>query len=315
MLNTGGRSLGDRDTTMLRIAGILLCLCAFAQDAPKPQMTARELFYSAAQAPAPPPAAKPPIVARKTAKSPAQVAAVQAKPPAPPPSAPPHDNRLPDGGKLITVASGMPTSAPPPATGTPLGLKYTLLKLSGGQMTEVPTDTVFHSGDRIQFKVETNGPGFLYIISQGSSGTWQPMFPAPDFDGGSNRVDGFHTYTMPLKTRFYFDEQAGTEKLFLIFTREKEADLENMIYSLQGGKPKPASTPAPVPEASPQVLRASIDDQSVGQLRTTYARDLIIEAVDPGTPGGEKKESAVYVVNPTGSADSKLVADLLLVHK
>jgi hypothetical protein len=180
-------------------------------------------------------------------------------------------------------------------------------------MEEVSGDTVFHAGDRIQFKVETNGPGYLYIISQGSSGTWMPMFPSPDFDGGSNQIEGFHTYTMPLKTRFVFDDQAGTEKLFLIFTREKEADLENMIYSLQGGKAKPVSSPAP--EAAPQVIRASIDDQSVGRLRTTYARDLIIEAVDPGTPGSDKKESAVYVVNPTGSADSKLVADLLLVHK
>lgn len=209
----------------------------------------------------------------------------------------------------------MPTSAPAPTSGTALGLKYTLLKLSGGQMEEVPTDTVFHAGDRIQFKVETNGPGYLYIISQGSSGTWKPMFPSPDVDGGNNHVEGFHTYVMPPKSRFYFDEQAGTEKLFLIFTRDKEADLENMIFSLQGSKPKPVSAPAPVPQAPPQVLRASIDDQTVGRLRTTYARDLIIEAVDPTTPGGEKKESAVYVVNPTGSSDSKLVADLLLVHK
>jgi hypothetical protein len=297
---------------MARIAAILFCFCAFAQDAPKPQMTARELFYSAAQSPAPPPAAKPPIVAHKAAKSPAQVVTAQAKPPAPPPAVPPRDNSLPDGCKLVTARAGMPTSAPPPASGTPLGLKYTLLKLTGGQMEEVPTAAVFHSGDRIQFNVETNGPGYLYIVSQGSSGTWKPMFPSPEMDGGNNHVDGFHNYTLPPR-RMFFDEQAGTEKLFLIFTREKEADLENMIYSLQGGKPKPASAPAP--EGAPQVLRASIDDQTVGQLRTAYSRDLIIEAVDPATPGGEKKESAVYVVNPTGTPDSRLVADLLLVHK
>jgi hypothetical protein len=296
---------------MARFAGILLCFCAFAQDAPKPSMTARELFYSAAQTP---PSVKPPEVPRKQTKSPPRVV-VAAQPKTEPPVAPRRDTALPGGAKLITVAAGLPTSAPPSATGTPLGLKYSLLKLSGGEWQEVPTDSVFHSGDRIRFRVETNGLGYLYIIAQGSSGTWQPMFPSPETDGGSNRVEGFHSYVMPPKTRFAFDEQAGTEKVFLIFTREKQADLENMILSLQGGKAKPASSPAVVPQAAPPVLRASLDDEMVGRLRTSYARDLIVEAVEPDTPGGEKKESAVYVVNPTGSADSKLVADLLLVHK
>ncbi len=274
-------------------------------------MTARELFYSAAQTP---PSVKPPEVQRKQTKSPPRVV-VAAQPKTEPPVTPRRDSALPGGAKLITVAAGLPTSAPPPATGTPLGLKYSLLKLSGGEWQEAPTDSVFHSGDRIRFRVETNGPGYLYIIAQGSSGTWSPMFPSPEMDGGSNRVEGFQSYIMPLKTRFAFDEQPGTEKVFLILTREKEADLENMIFSLQGGKAKPASSPAVVPETAPPVLRASIDDAMVGRLRTSYARDLIVEAVEPATPGGEKKESAVYVVNPTGSADSKLVVDLLLVHK
>ena len=275
-------------------------------------MTARELFYTAAQSP---PAVKPPSVPHKTAaKSPPRVVVAERPKPEPPPVAHPAA-ALPGGAKLITVAAGLPTSAPPPPTGTPLGLKYSLLKFSGENWQEVPTDSQFHAGDHIRFRVETNGPGYLYIIAQGSSGTWQPMFPSPDVDGGSNRVEGFHSYIMPPKTQFGFDQQVGTEKLFLILTREKEADLEKMIYSLQGGKSKPASTSQPAPEAAPPVLRASIDDEMVGRLRTSYARDLIVEAVEPGTPGGEKKESAVYVVNPTGSADSKLVADLLLVHK
>jgi hypothetical protein len=45
-----------------------------------------------------------------------------------------------------------------------------------------------------------------------------------------------------------------------------------------------------------------------------HSRDLKIEKVDEQTPG-EKKETAVYVVNPSGSADSRVVADLLLVHR
>ena len=298
---------------MPRAACIFLCVCAFAQDAPKPVMTARELFYSAAQAP---PAVKIAQAPPKPGNIPPKVVAVRTKqdtPPVPPITSA-QNTSLPGGAKYITASAGMPTSAPPPTNGMPLGLKYSLVKLTGGQMEETPTDAIFHTGDRIQFKVETNGPGYLYIIAQGSSGTWQPMFPSPELDGGSNYVEGFRSYIMPVKTRFFFDDRAGTEKVFLIFTREKEADLENMIYSLQGGKTKPAAAPAPIPENQP-VIRASIADDAIGRLRNTYARDLIIEAVDPTTAGSQKKESAVYVVNPTGSADSRVVADLLLVHK
>ena len=83
---------------------------------------------------------------------------------------------------------------------------------------------------------------------------------------------------------------------------------------MQGGsesRRQPGSTSL----AQPPIIRASIDDNAVGRLRVGYARDLIIEAVHPDTPGGKKKENAVYVVNPTGSPDSRLVVDLLLVHK
>ena len=58
-------------------------------------------------------------------------------------------------------------TAPAPVSGTPLGLKYTILKQSGDDMVEVPPDTVFHAGDRVQLSVQTNGPGYLYIILRG----------------------------------------------------------------------------------------------------------------------------------------------------
>jgi hypothetical protein len=56
----------------------------------------------------------------------------------------------------------------------------------------------------------------------------------------------------------------------------------------------------------------------VGQLRET-TRDLIIEKVDDKTPGDKspekKKENAVYVVNPSGSPDSRVVAEVPLVNQ
>ena len=293
----------------------MMAFVAAAQDSPKTQFTARELFYLAPPAAA---AAKPPAP-KSTATRPKPVQTDSTNPPAPSPAPSPAMPRRTQGGELPGGGHIVPATAtaPAPAAGTPLGLKYTILKLVNGEMTEVAPDSVFHAGDRIRFNVETNGPGYLYIVSQGSSGTWKPMFPSSDVEEGSNRVEGFHAYAMPPKTRLYFDEQAGEEKVFIVFSRAPEPDLEKIVYSLQGSKAKPVSQPAePSPQPAGQVLMASaaIDNSMVGHLRETYARDLIVEKITEDTPG-DRKEKAVYVVNPSGSSDSRVVADLLLVHK
>jgi hypothetical protein len=278
---------------------------AAAQDSEKTQFTARELFYYA------PPAAGSKPAAPKAATAPPKPVRVDAAPPSV--SRPTQGGELPGGARVLTAAA----TAPVPATGTPLGLKYTILKLVNGEMTEVAPTSSFHAGDRIRFNVETNGPGYLYIVSQGSSGTWKPMFPSTEVEDGNNRVEGFRSYTMPPKSRFYFDEQPGVEKVFIVLSREPEPDLEKVIYSLQGGKAKPASQPgAPSNPAPGQVLiaTAAIDNSTVGRLRDAYARDLIVEKIAEGGPD-DGKEKAVYVVNPTGSKDSRVVADLMLVHQ
>jgi len=307
---------------------LLIVVCAAggafgiaAQDSVKPQLTARELFYSAASEPAAKQGqAKTEAKTEPKAapKAPSKgLTAHRIPPPAAPDAsatAPPKTEAatLPGGGHIMPAVA---STAPAPASGTPLGLKYTILKRSGNEMQAVPPDTVFHTGDGIQFNVQTNGPGYLYIISQGSSGTWKPMFPSPEVEDGNNRVDGWHTYTLPPKSRVVFDEQTGVEKIFIVFSREPETDLEDTIYSLQGKKPQ-ASEP---PKKLVEIASLNIDDATVGRLRAAYARDLIIERVDDKTPAdqsaADKKETAVYVVNPTGTTNSRVVADLALVHQ
>ncbi len=311
---------------MLSKSGTLLAtffvLVAGAQEQAKPQLTARELFYSAVQSPPKADPAKPPAQAKAT-PPPAQkaahteVASADKKPaPEPPPakSQPSQPAQSPDGTRIVpataTVGSGSSSA------GMPLGLKYSILKKSGDNMVEVPANTIFHAGDRIQINVQTNQPGYLYIISQGSSGTWKPMFPSSEVEDGSNQVEGFKSYIMPPKSRILFDEQAGNEKLFVILSRVPEPDLEKVVYSLQGGASAPAPKKDDTTKSKPLLVMASakIDDTTVGRLRSTYSRDLVIEKVDENTPGA-RKEEAVYVVNKTGSSDSRVVADLQLVHQ
>jgi hypothetical protein len=282
-----------------------------AQDSAKKQLTARELFYAAAQAPpAAPRASRPPA---KSAPRPAR--------PAPKTEIARAETRVPDSPRQDAPQPPTPAATapmPPSGSAPPLGLRYTVLRLAADNSgTEVPADTVFHSGDRIRFSIEANAPGYLYIINQGSSGNWKPVFPSAEIEDGNNRIEGWRPYTMPPKSRLAFDSTVGTENLFIVFSLQPENDLEGMIYSLQGRK-KPAAaaaaTDAPVQSSKELIVAANISNSAVDRMRAAWSRDLIVEKVDLNTTG-DKKETAVYVVNPTGSADSRVVADLHLVHQ
>jgi len=300
--------------------GLFVTFCTVslisAQTAPKKQLTARELFYAATQTPAakPEPAKAPgkatPPRSTHTPPKRVEMARAETRPSNPPPqtTAP---TTLPPSTPAPPQTAAMPTTGE-----VPLGLRYTILKLgSDNSPTEIPADTIFHSGDRIRFAVEANAPGYLYIISQGSSGNWKTLFPSPDVNDGNNRVAGWHPYNMPPESRIAFDSTAGTEHIFMVLCRQPEPDLEKMIYSLKGGAAKQAATPEePVRSDRSLILAVNIANSAVDRLRNAYSRDLIVEKIEPST-AGDKKETAVYVVNPSGSADSRVVADLHLVHQ
>ena len=304
---------------MLRIAGMafgfVVLVSAAAQQTSAPSLTARELFYKT-DSPAPAKRAVKPAV--KTA---GKTPVAQRTGPATAAGAPSESASASEvaagGGRFVRVSS----VGDPPAPR--LGLRYTILRKEGDDMLEVAPDTVFHAGDRIQFRVQVNGPGYLYIIVQGSSGTWTPLFPSPQINHGDNHVDAWEGYTMPPGYRMVFDQQTGTEKVFLMFSRSQEQDLDQLIYSLRG-RVKPASeAPAPTlkdegPAPGERQIVASlrIDDATVGRLRNAYARDLVLEKIDEsGSANAGPKEKSVYVVNPSGAADSRVVADIFLVHQ
>jgi hypothetical protein len=291
----------------LWIAAFLLPQAAAPQAAKR--LSAREIFYAAPAEAAP---AKKPEAAKPQKKAPQETA--KAKPATPAPSPTLSPTVVSSGAKVVPATYS-------PADTTPLGIRYSILKRDGADWTETSPDSVFRSGDRIRLRVEVNAPGYLYVISRGSSGTWKPLFPSSEVAQGDNRAEKGRTYDLPPGYVFTFDEQAGQEKLFIVFSRQPEPDLEGLIYSLSSGR-KPAESVEPAQPSGGKVLLASnmvnINDGLIQKMRTTYARDLIIEKVDESSPAqaqAKPKEKAVYVVNPARSGESRVVADVTLDHK
>jgi hypothetical protein len=305
---------------------------AYGQDRPKTpndKPSAKEMFLNprqmayGAQDEAPP-AAKPkvkPVVkpAVKPIKpEPAEVAATdkgESAPPAPPSATDQvqvHSAQQPEPQQAQIIRANY--------SNVPLGLRYTLQKKTSEGAANVSADTEFHSGDRIQLNLEVNDKGYLYIISQGTSGTWTTMFPSPEIENGDNRVQKGHVYTVPPGHVFTFSGKPGVERLFVIFSRQPVDEIDSLIYSLKGGRRTPTGTPAGErPAAEGLMADARLDDSRIAALRAAYSRDLIIEKGDeePASQpqGSPQQDTSVYVVNPKGSADSRVVADIPLIHK
>ena len=276
--------------------------CALAQQVTG-KLTARELFYSATEPAAAPKPAKP-----------------AAKPKPPRHKAAPAADPVETAGNQTNTAPASSEAAPviqaaykPHGSRPALGLRYTMLKKTGDEAIEVDAETVFHAGDRIRIAVEANDDGYLYVVNQGSSGTWKLLFPSPEVKNGDNHVQKRIRYEIPSGYTFTFDEQAGAEKLFIVLARQPEPDLESLIYSL-GHDVKGKDKDKAVEKPKVMMASAAFSNDVIGRLRTAYARDLIVEKVDDEQLG-PKREKAVYAVNPSGSADSRVVADLTLKHQ
>ncbi|HYI95654.1 MAG TPA: DUF4384 domain-containing protein [Bryobacteraceae bacterium] len=295
--------------------GLLLATTMVAQD--QPQLKARELFYTpiteANSTPAP------------TKETPTKTATKAVKP----------KPTRPTSGDATYQASKKTTTTLPDGTrvqdasavseeivGPPLALKYRLLKRTlEGRYDEVDTDTVFRSGDKIRVSVEANDNGYLYIVQQGSSKTWNLLFPNEETESGSNRIQRNREYDLPGGGRFTFDEQPGAERLFIVLTRQPEADLEKLIYSLsQGGGTKPASAPNTQEKPKMMIAQSRIDDALIDRLRgRVLARDLVFEKVNDDAPvttsSGTRREKALYVATLDRTAGARVVVDLTLKHQ
>ena len=191
-----------------------------------------------------------------------------------------------------TVRPNGPAAVPaPPATakelfaistGTPsAGLRYRLIRqLPDGAEVDVDSATTFHSGDKLKLSFESNIAGFLYVAMQGSSGNWAVLFPSAQINGGRNQLAPLEEYDVPSDGGwFQFDENVGTENLFVFLSREPLSQLPGFTR--------------PVTKA--ETLTASVVKQLQQSVRS---RDLVLTK-DSSSGGKPGVRQATYVVNRT----------------
>ncbi|MGI8918691.1 MAG: DUF4384 domain-containing protein [Pyrinomonadaceae bacterium] len=134
-----------------------------------------------------------------------------------------------DGGVAGGTTSGATVKVElSKATPQNLGVGLTLLSRDSLGLT-VRTDPTrtFHKGDRVRVLLETNNDGYLYIFNTTNNGKPVMIYPNRELDEGGNYLQAHIPFEIPSSTAseerlrwLVFDEFAGNERLYFVFTRE-----------------------------------------------------------------------------------------------
>ncbi len=206
-----------------------------------------------------------------------------------------------------------------------MGLGLTLfMRDSNGMAVRTDPGREFQKGDRVRVLLETNADGYLYIFNTTNGGEPVMIYPDPELDEAGNYIQAHVPFEIPASTAteerlrwFVFDQNAGTERLHFVFTREPLSGVpmeDDLISFCRDNKPKcpwrPASDlwsqiQAEIKEPS-QVTKV----QGTGKNQTEAESQAATRGI-----GLNRDDPEPSLIMLTTSTDKKLlVATLDLIH-
>ena len=144
------------------------------------------------------------------------------------------------GGTLYWRAGGSspvihPQTAPSTPTQRVVSYWITVQKYRDGKPYQEPfrlaDDINFEKDYRIRLSVTSAQTGRLYLLNEGPAGadqtpTFNVMFPTETANNGSPLVNGNQQIQIPQQSWFQFDEQQGTEKIWMVWAEKDVPELE-----------------------------------------------------------------------------------------
>lgn len=137
----------------------------------------------------------------------------------------------------------------------PLGIRYWIELIDPSEPAGLPVTSgrTFRSGDRIRLHFSGNSDGRIMIVQLGSSGTASVLFPDPEKGIIDNAISANVDQVLPTPHHWFrFDDQAGTERLVILFARtqrelndtyhvEPQMDVTRTAEFLRATLPPPGS--------------------------------------------------------------------------
>ena len=234
-------------------------------------------------------------------------------------------NKNTNSGNKNSNTSSNNSNKPAPVNAQRLGLGLTLfMRDSNGLAVRTDPSRIFQKGDRVRVLLETNSDGYLYIFNTTNDGPPVMIYPDADLDEAGNYVQAHVPFEIPSSLAaeerlrwFAFDETAGNERLFFVFTKEPlnglpiEDELIALCRDSKSSCPvKPSAEVWSLVEKELKTpLRTDTSAQN-GQAQTTAEQQASSRGL-----GLAKDDPQPSVIMMASSKGSKLVTTLDLVHK
>lgn len=216
------------------------------------------------------------------------------------------------------------STAPTPVNARRIGLGVTLfMRDSNGLAVRVDPDHVFRKGDRVRVLLESNSDGYLYIFNTTDDGPATMIYPDAELDEAGNYLQAHVPFEIPSTASaderlrwFAFDQVAGTERLFFVFTREPLSGIpidDDLIALCKDSKER-CTRPsdevwAGVQKEMQEPLKTDKTKQ-FGRAQTASEEQAAARGL-----GLSKEDPPPSLVMMASSTRSTLVATLDLIHK
>jgi Domain of unknown function (DUF4384) len=246
----------------------------------------------------------------------------------PKPKPPAGDTKkTPDSSDGTTgqTAPGKNDQKPAPINAPRIGIGLTLfMRDTNGLAIRTDPSHVFQKGDRVRVLLETNADGYLYIFNTTNNGAAVMLYPNPELDEAGNYLQAHVPFEIPSSLAaeerlrwLVFDENAGDERLFFVFSREPlsgvplEDDLINFCRDTKDACPwRPSSE-----------VWSAIQKEMAQPLKTDKAKRFgnpqtqrELQATSRGL-GLAKDDPEPSLIMMASSNSATLVTTLDLIHK
>jgi uncharacterized protein DUF4384 len=217
------------------------------------------------------------------------------------------------------------TDNPAPVNTARIGLGLTLfMRDSNGLGVRVDPGREFRKGDHVRFLIETSADGYLYVFNTTDGGQPVMIYPDPELDEAGNYFQAHVPFEIPSTAAsderlrwLTFDEHAGAEKLYFVFTREPlkgvpiEDDLISLCREKEGAcpwRPQSATWTAIQNEMNEPVKVAKADNS--GTMQTAAEHRAATRGI--GLNRDDPEPSLIMLTSST--TKNILVVSLSLIH-
>lgn len=156
-------------------------------------------------------------------------------------------------------------------------MELTLERQTRNAWVVVDPGYVFAKGEVLRFRFKTNFAGYLYVMNQGTSGTYTRLFPRED-TGLANRVEPDTEYVVPAgEGAFRVDGPPGFDLMYWVMTPVEMGSGEHNYKPLPPPPPPSPKTRASLrPRCDDSIFRARGEcvDASAGAQAVTAQNQL-----------------------------------------